>query len=677
MGEKRIRRVTFIPPVAAMEAGITKKRKVAAYARVSTASEEQEGSLTAQRKYYEKYIQSNNTWEYVNVYYDDGISGLSYRNREGFNRMIDDALAGKIDLILTKSLSRFARNTVDTLTNIRRLKDHNVEVYFEKENIFTFDSKGEFLITLMSSLAQEESRSISENVTWGFRKYFADGNYTICYSSFLGYKKGADGNPAIDEDEAPIIRLIYLLYLEGFTGHRLAEYLNYIGLPSPMDSKWSVSVIESILKNEKYKGDAILQKSVTVDFLTKKRKLNDGEAPKYYLDDAHPAIISKEAWGMVQDEMQARREYGWKQYSVVHPLASKIVCENCGSFYGLKSIRRSGVFYGMFWRCNHFYENECNSVQILEEIIYDLLKLVVGDLFAHHEDVVRFCSELLATHTKLERSVIEVNHLYEWFVNQVHFLKIDGTTQRTLIKAIYPIKNSHISYLLYDGTEVTYPMKQTGKKMHYTIREWIDNRATYTEPPEAEQGLKTEPKPELWLIPTPVKRKDPKELSAEEKQIVTDMRLQGCTYATIANTIKQSVSLVTKFCQENELDGCIANANKLNQMPIRPKVKITDDIWTKIFALRIGGYTLSRIHELTGINKETIKSRCRRAGLTGNYSRSINSNFCKGCGKPLEHLPGKKKKEFCCDQCRLDWWGNRYKAERIEAELLAAKENDK
>jgi len=169
MGNKKVTKIDATIKIASFDGGIVKKRRVAAYARVSTAAEEQETSLAAQRDYYEQYIKENKEWEFVGIYYDDGISGLSFRNRDGFNRMIKDALDGKIDLILTKSLSRFARNTVDTLTTIRKLKAANIEVYFEKENIFTLDSKGEFLITIMSSIAQEESRSISENVTWGTR----------------------------------------------------------------------------------------------------------------------------------------------------------------------------------------------------------------------------------------------------------------------------------------------------------------------------------------------------------------------------------------------------------------------------------------------------------------------------------------------------------------------------
>ena len=184
MGNKKVTKIDATIKITSFDGGIVKKRRVAAYARVSTAAEEQETSLAAQRDYYEQYIKENKEWEFVGIYYDDGISGLSFRNRDGFNRMIKDALDGKIDLILTKSLSRFARNTVDTLTTIRKLKAANIEIYFEKENIFTLDSKGEFLITIMSSIAQEESRSISENVTWGPPKRFSDGKYHVPYDSF-------------------------------------------------------------------------------------------------------------------------------------------------------------------------------------------------------------------------------------------------------------------------------------------------------------------------------------------------------------------------------------------------------------------------------------------------------------------------------------------------------------
>ncbi len=237
------------------------KRKTAAYARVSTDSDEQFTSYEAQVDYYTKMINNNPQWDFVKVYTDEGISGLSTKKRDGFNEMIKDALSGKIDLIITKSVSRFARNTVDSLVTIRKLKDKGCECYFEKENIFTFDGKGELLISIMSSLAQEESRSISENVTWGKRKQFADGKISLPYSSFLGYEKGEDGKPVVNESEAETVREIYRQFMLGKSVTAICRNLTKNGLKTPGGKdKWRESTVYSILRNEKYKGDALLQK---------------------------------------------------------------------------------------------------------------------------------------------------------------------------------------------------------------------------------------------------------------------------------------------------------------------------------------------------------------------------------------------------------------------------------
>ena len=209
------------------------KRRVAAYARVSTDRDEQFTSYEAQIDYYTNYIRSRPDWEFVSVYSDEGKTGCNTRKREGFKNMVDDALDGKIDLIVTKSVSRFARNTVDSLTTIRTLKDKGVEVYFEKENIWTFDGKGELMLTIMSSLAQEESRSISENCTWGQRKRFADGKVTVPFKRFLGYDRGPDGNLVLNKDEAVIIRRIYSMFLQGMTPHGIAARLTADGIKSP------------------------------------------------------------------------------------------------------------------------------------------------------------------------------------------------------------------------------------------------------------------------------------------------------------------------------------------------------------------------------------------------------------------------------------------------------------
>lgn len=218
---------------SAQKLSLAAKRRVAAYARVSTDSEEQLTSYEAQVDYYTKYIKDREDWDFVKVYTDEGISATNTKYREGFNEMVADALAGRIDLIVTKSVSRFARNTVDSLSTVRKLKEKGVEVFFEKENIYTFDGKGELLITIMSSLAQEESRSISENVTWGQRKRFADGKVSMPYKQFLGYEKGEDGLPKVVESEAKIVRMIYRMFMEGKTPSMIAKYLTSNGISSP------------------------------------------------------------------------------------------------------------------------------------------------------------------------------------------------------------------------------------------------------------------------------------------------------------------------------------------------------------------------------------------------------------------------------------------------------------
>lgn len=224
------------------------KRKVAAYARVSTDSEEQLNSYEAQVSYYTEYIKNRIDWEFAGMYTDEGITAVNTKHRDGFNRMVADALAGKIDLIITKSVSRFARNTVDSLSTIRKLKDHGVEVYFEKEQIWSFDGRGELLLTIMSSLAQEESRSISENVRWGKRKAMADGKISEPWSSVLGYEKGEDGLPKIVPDQAEIIRLIYKLFMDGKTYTAIARELTERGIKSPKGKdEWGKATIRSIL----------------------------------------------------------------------------------------------------------------------------------------------------------------------------------------------------------------------------------------------------------------------------------------------------------------------------------------------------------------------------------------------------------------------------------------------
>lgn len=378
------------------------KRKVAAYARVSTDSEEQLTSYAAQISYYTEYIKGREDWEFVGVYTDEGISGCSTKRREGFQRMISDAMAGKIDLIITKSVSRFARNTVDSLTTIRLLKENNVECYFEKENIWTFDGKGELLLTIMSSISQEEARSISENVTWGHRKRFADGKVSVAYSRFLGYDKGPDGKMVVNPEQAEIVKLIYRLFLEGMTPHTIVIHLTEKGIKTPGGKdKWNATTIRRILTNEKYKGDALLQKEFTVDFLTKKTKKNCGEIPMYYIEDDHEAIIDPAVFDMVQQEME-RRKTGTSRYSGVSIFSSKIKCGECGGWYGAKVWHSTDQYRKVIYRCNNKYNDErCTTPHIMEEEVKAVFLKSLNKLLANRDELIEnvklICDKLTDT----------------------------------------------------------------------------------------------------------------------------------------------------------------------------------------------------------------------------------------------------------------------------------------
>ncbi len=363
--------------------GSCKKRRVAAYARVSTDHEEQQSSYQAQVDYYTSYIKGREDWEFVAVYADEGITGCNTKRRDGFNKMVEDALAGHIDLIITKSVSRFARNTVDSLTTIRKLKENKVECYFEKENIWTFDGKGELLITIMSSLAQEESRSISENCTWGQRKRFADGKVTVPFKRFLGYDRGEDGNLVINEKQAQVVRRIYGLFLQGRSPHAIAKLLTAEGIPSPGGKEvWSSGTVKSILCNEKYKGDALLQKVYTVDFLSKKKKVNEGEVPQYYVENNHQAIISPATFDEIQCKMAARHS-GKNRASCAGVFSGRIKCGDCGSWYGPKVWHSNDKYRRIIWQCNRKFDGgkKCSTPHLDEKTIQSLFLKAANAIF--------------------------------------------------------------------------------------------------------------------------------------------------------------------------------------------------------------------------------------------------------------------------------------------------------
>ena len=388
------RKVTTIPATinkfTAKPVDSKKKRRVAGYARVSTDHEDQQTSYDAQVDYYTNYIHSREDWEFAGLYSDEGISATNTKKRDGFNRMIADALDGKIDLIITKSVSRFARNTVDSLSTIRKLKENNIECYFEKENIWTFDSKGELLLTIMSSLAQEESRSISENVTWGHRKRFADGKVSLAYSRFLGYDKGPDGTLVVNPEQAKTVKLIYKLFLDGLTMHTIADELTKRGIKTPGGKdKWSQSTVKSILTNEKYKGDALLQKSYTVDFLTKKHKTNEGEVPQYYVEDNHEAIIEPQIFELVQAEI-SRRSKGKERYSGISIFSTKVQCAECGGWYGSKVWHSNDKYRRIIYQCNNKFRKKtgCQTPHLTEYEIKEYFIKAMNRLITDKEEVI-------------------------------------------------------------------------------------------------------------------------------------------------------------------------------------------------------------------------------------------------------------------------------------------------
>ena len=377
------KKVSMIPAKPQYDRSIKlseKKLRVAAYCRVSTELEEQESSYEAQVEYYTRKIQETENWKLAGIYADDGKSATNTKKRDDFKAMIKDAESGKIDMILTKSVSRFARNTVDSLLTIRKLKEKNVAVVFEKEGVNTLDGTGEILITILSSLAQEESRNISENTRWGVVRKFEKGKVIVNHNKFMGYTKNENGDLVIVPKEAEIVRLVFRLYLEGYSAGKIAKYLEEQKIKTATGlEKWHDTVVLKMLRNEKYMGDALLQKTYTVDFMTKKKVMNKGIVPQYYVEDDHEAIIPKDLFYRVQEELARRasvnksavtRKKNMKsKYSSEYALTGILLCGECGQEYRRVTWARNGK-KKIVWRCSNRLTNGtkyCKDSVTLEE----------------------------------------------------------------------------------------------------------------------------------------------------------------------------------------------------------------------------------------------------------------------------------------------------------------------
>lgn len=389
--------VMIIP--AKLQVGNTSRRqedkpklRVAAYCRVSTDSDEQASSYETQVEHYTEYIKKNPEWEFAGIYADDGISGTNTKKREEFNRMIEACKAGEIDMIITKSISRFARNTLDCLKYIRMLKDKNIPVFFEKESINTMDAKGEVLLTIMASLAQQESQSLSQNVKMGLQFRYQNGQVQVNHNHFLGYTKDREGNLVIDPEQAEVVKRIYREYLEGSSMDKIAKGLEKDGiLTGAGKKKWWTSTINKILRNEKYIGDALLQKTYTTDFLNKTRVKNNGIVPQYYVENNHEAIIPKDIFLRVQEELVRRRVVktsanGKKRsYSCNHCFAQLVICGECGEMFRRIHWNNQGC-KSIVWRCLSRLEAtgmECHArtvnETVLENVVVQAINTLLGD----------------------------------------------------------------------------------------------------------------------------------------------------------------------------------------------------------------------------------------------------------------------------------------------------------
>lgn len=357
------------------------KTRLAVYCRVSTAEEDQLESFENQQIHYRDYVTAHPEYELVNIYADEGITGTNTKRREQFKAMIADCEAGKIDMVITKAISRFARNTADCLHYTRLLRDKGIGVLFEKEDIFTLDGKGELLMTIMSSLAQDESRNISENVTWGIRARFQRGKMHINTNRFLGYDKGKDDQLIINESQAAIVRRIFDEFLDGYSPDSIAGRLNRDNIPGVCgEPRWKNSTIYGVLRNEKYKGDALLQKYITDDFLNGRTIANDGRVAQYYVKGSHEAIIPAERWEIAQLELKRRQEFKEKhglrtlgRYTDEQPFSNRVFCGVCGSLFWRRTwYRLAGEV--KIWHCVERFAKDdkpgCQSMILKEKDLH-------------------------------------------------------------------------------------------------------------------------------------------------------------------------------------------------------------------------------------------------------------------------------------------------------------------
>ena len=498
--------VICIPAKPEVVRASKRQLRVAAYCRVSTDDEEQLTSYEAQKNYYTDKIMTNKEWTMAGIFADEGITGTSAHKRPEFLRMIRQCKQGKIDIVLTKSISRFARNTVDCLNYVRALKELGIAVIFEKENMNTLEIDSEILITMLGAFAQSESESISANVRWGIRQAMKEGKATIQYKYLYGYRKGDDSKPEIIPDQAEVVRKIYDLFLSGTPVRGIQEYLNANSIPNINgESKWARSAIDSILTNEKYCGDVLLQKTYIDDCINKKVKKNTGQLPMYLVQNHHEGIISRETFDAAQAEL-ARRSAGKSpskknsptgrsRYSSKYALSDRLYCGECGTRYQRCTWRNRDGSKRIVWRCvsRVDYGNKyCHNSPTLDEeplhrailaainstvkgkdsIIYNLKSAMEKELApvaGQQLSLSEIDSQLEQLNTEFSKALAEASESGDQAVHSDRFREI--MQKQTALKAQ---RNKIQGMLVESGKAATHieQCRQAAESIPATITEW-------------------------------------------------------------------------------------------------------------------------------------------------------------------------------------------------------------
>lgn len=378
-----------------------KKKRVAAYCRVSTTLEEQQGSYALQKQYYENFINSRADWELVGIYGDEGKSGTSLKGRTGFLNMMDDVRAGKIDCIITKATSRFGRNNAEFIRILDELEHYGVEVSFESEGIMTSGQQNRTMLQVMGATNEHYSNTLSNNVRWSKERNMREGKVTFCYKTFLGYEKGEDGNPQIVPEEAELVRLIFELFIAGQSYASVARELNARGYTTKTGKEWKKAAVRRVLSNEKYTGDALLQKTYKKSYLDKSCTINNGEKSQYLVRNNHPAIIDRDTFAKVK-ELMGKREKNKTYGTAKSPFNGKIICSECGAYFSHKTWNSRGNIQYAMWTCGNKYTEEttysdkkCKTPNLRQEWLEQGYLYTINQILARKTEYLGKCERKL------------------------------------------------------------------------------------------------------------------------------------------------------------------------------------------------------------------------------------------------------------------------------------------